>query len=284
MIEKIITAKYFDELLVANTPWNKTSMGFTLLWLVNGTAEITVKSRHIKLNQSQLAVISPNTVFSVDFDIKSGVRFAFVEFAAKDNHRLDDIANRNITISGREKELLFDFFRTASTVCEEQHSALRKDYLHSLLKTLLLRLILNKKAPMCLLPERMKMQTHISDQRITSDIKRYLKEHLYCNVSLEDLSRNIGASTNTMNRIFKKDTGSSIIEYFLQIKTEEAIKLIIEGELSFRSISEKLCFGSPEYFSRIFKKKTGLTPTDFSKQHIKWQGCIDDFFITNPVL
>lgn len=55
--------------------------------------------------------------------------------------------------------------------------------------------------------------------------------------------------------------------------------LISEGELSFRAISEHLGFESPEYFSRVFKKQTGITPTEYAKQQNKWSGCLASLFM-----
>ena len=75
-------------------------------------------------------------------------------------------------------------------------------------------------------------------------------------------------------RFFKKNVGVSIMDYFTKIKIEQAMKLIAEGELSFRTISERLGFESPEYFSRVFKRKTGLTPTEYAKEQSKWSGCL----------
>ena len=52
-----------------------------------------------------------------------------------------------------------------------------------------------------------------------------------------------------------------------------------EGKLSFRTISERLGFESPEYFSRVFKKQTGMTPTEYAKQQNRWSGCSASLFM-----
>ena len=78
---------------------------------------------------------------------------------------------------------------------------------------------------------------------------------------------------------FRKDVGMGIMAYFSKLKIEKAMQLINEGNLSFRTISEQLGFESPEYFSRVFKKQTGMTPTEYAKQQNKWSGCLASLFM-----
>ena len=128
------------------------------------------------------------------------------------------------------------------------------------------------------LPENVKASTHVVEQKITAEIKAYLRRHLAETVTLDALSKALSVSKNVLMRSFRADTGQSIIEYFMRKKIERAIELIIEGELSFRTISETLGFQSPEYFSRVFKKQTGMTPTEFSLQSGKWGGCLASMY------
>ena len=57
-----------------------------------------------------------------------------------------------------------------------------------------------------------------------------------------------------------------IIDYFILLKIDRAKKLITETELSFTEISDSLGFSSSAYFSRTFKKKTGLTPSEYLRK------------------
>jgi len=57
------------------------------------------------------------------------------------------------------------------------------------------------------------------------------------------------------------------------------MRLLAQGELSIRSVSERLGFDSAEYFSRVFKRETGITPTEYSKQQSKWSGCLASLFM-----
>jgi YesN/AraC family two-component response regulator len=55
-----------------------------------------------------------------------------------------------------------------------------------------------------------------------------------------------------------------VMEYFKALKIEEAKTLIKESELNFTEISEKLSYASIHYFSRHFKRATGMNPSQFA--------------------
>ena len=60
-------------------------------------------------------------------------------------------------------------------------------------------------------------------------------------------------------------SGYSIINYFTMMKINEAKRLIREGKYNFFEISEMLMFSNSHYFSSVFKKYTGMTPTQYKK-------------------
>ncbi|MGL6221188.1 MAG: helix-turn-helix domain-containing protein, partial [Lacrimispora sphenoides] len=64
-------------------------------------------------------------------------------------------------------------------------------------------------------------------------------------------------------RVFKKYKGTSPIEYFTKLKIEKAKELMIQfPDLSLRKISESLGFNDVYYFSKVFKKITGIAPSE----------------------
>jgi AraC-like DNA-binding protein len=220
--------------------------------------------------------LPPNKSVAVKFE--GNVQFAVTTFKSDDINA--DLLCAPITLSGREQGLLLDYFYTASQIFGDKpdENLTAKKYCYSALQTFLLRIILsNAEKPKYILSEKLKTSTHVNDQKITVDIKKHLENRLFDTITIEELSQTLGVSKNSLMKIFKADTGKSIMEYFTYLKMQHAQKLIVEGNLSFRTISEKLGFASPEYFSRIFKKHTGFTPTEFSINATKWHGCLADF-------
>ena len=104
---------------------------------------------------------------------------------------------------------------------------------------------------------------------LVSAIKQYLAQHITDTVRVEDICNEFDYSRSYLNKRFQNETGQSLAAYFIALKIEEAKRLIRESDLNFAQISERLSFDNPQYFSRVFKKHTGMTPTEFrNRAHI----------------
>ena len=111
---------------------------------------------------------------------------------------------------------------------------------------------------------------HIQNvQDLPSDeIIEYLKAHLSEKISLDILSEHFHTSKTQLCVKFKKINGTSIINFFLDLKIAEAKKLLREKNMPISNISEALGFESPEYFSRCFKEHVGHSPRVFRRMLI----------------
>ena len=93
-----------------------------------------------------------------------------------------------------------------------------------------------------------------------------LKENVYTALSIDDICKKTAYSKAYLFRIFKAKTGKTIMAYFIELKIKQAKQLLRENELSVREISEKLAFNTPDYFTKTFKRVTGLTPLAYKKR------------------
>lgn len=116
-----------------------------------------------------------------------------------------------------------------------------------------------------LLDESQKVSVFIDSSKLVSEVKMYLKERISKQLLIDDICTDFGISRTLLTKRFRQETGTSVMEYFMRIKIDEAKALIRESPLSFSEISEKLGFAAPGYFSKVFSKYTGLTPTEYSK-------------------
>ena len=90
--------------------------------------------------------------------------------------------------------------------------------------------------------------------------------HNYSNPDLDTktIEEHFNISKSTIFKIMKEITDKSLIEYITMIRIRQAIKLL-PTDLSFKEISYRVGYTDPYYFSRIFKKNTGYTPTEYKK-------------------
>lgn len=103
------------------------------------------------------------------------------------------------------------------------------------------------------------------DNQIVDAIKQMLSDNIYGNISLKQVLHTVCFSKSYITQLFRLHTGQSIMDYYIEMKMKEAQKLISERDLSFTEIAEKLNFNSIHHFSGSFKKRIGMTPTEYKK-------------------
>ena len=104
---------------------------------------------------------------------------------------------------------------------------------------------------------------------LVAAIKEYLTVRREENVRIEDICRAFGYSKSFLSRLFREHTGTSLGVFAMEKKMERAREMIREGNLNFAQIAAALSFEDPQYFSRVFKKECGMTPTEYkNRTHI----------------
>jgi len=98
---------------------------------------------------------------------------------------------------------------------------------------------------------------------IAAQIKRKLDMNIYRNISIDELCKELQYSKSYLSGIFLKEYGCTIHSYLIKCKVKEAKTLIREHNYNFTQISDMLGFANPLYFSRVFKKKTGMSPSEY---------------------
>lgn len=98
--------------------------------------------------------------------------------------------------------------------------------------------------------------------------KKYIKEHFgKPELSLAAIAEVTGMSPAHFSSVFRQEAGVTYIEYTTEIRIEEAKQLLCETALRSSDISYKVGYTDTHYFSYLFKKRTGMTPTEYRKTH-----------------
>lgn len=103
------------------------------------------------------------------------------------------------------------------------------------------------------------------NEEIFDGLVSYLKRNIDKRLTLDDLSKATLVSVAKIRKLFYKKHSCSPMQYFNQLKIEAAIELMCSTSLSYAEIASRLGFSSAAYFSRLFKKKTGLSPSEYIK-------------------
>ena len=97
--------------------------------------------------------------------------------------------------------------------------------------------------------------------------KNYIQEHYGFDISLDDVSREVNISPYYFSKLFKEESGENFIEYLTRTRIEKAKELLREGNLSIKEISSLVGYADPNYFSRLFKKQTEMTPREYRERN-----------------
>ena len=102
-----------------------------------------------------------------------------------------------------------------------------------------------------------------SDSRLLPELVYILRANLAQNMTVEDLAQSAGISVNRVKKLFREAYGCGPIHFFLNLKIEEAQKLLASSQYNVSQVADRLGFSSIHYFSRLFKEKTGLSPKEY---------------------
>jgi len=102
---------------------------------------------------------------------------------------------------------------------------------------------------------------------ISQDILSYLNSNYPNKISSSDIADIFDGNFDHLNRSFKKTTGHTIFSYLNLIRINKAKELILTTHMKFSEIGYLVGIDNQYYFSRLFKKIAGSTPTDYCKQH-----------------
>jgi two-component system response regulator YesN len=101
---------------------------------------------------------------------------------------------------------------------------------------------------------------------IIKKICAYINQNLSEDISLEQMSEYTNVSSFYLSKLFKEEKGVTFITFITDTRLDKAQKLLKETELSIKEITAQIGYNDQNYFSRIFKNKFGITPSEARKK------------------
>ena len=102
-----------------------------------------------------------------------------------------------------------------------------------------------------------------AEKDIVEQAIHYMRENIENRITLAEVLRYVGYSQSHFSTVFKKKTGMSPLSYFNRLKVEHACQLLKTTDLKVNMICYKVGIEDPLYFSRLFSKVMGMSPTDY---------------------
>ncbi len=116
--------------------------------------------------------------------------------------------------------------------------------------------------PCRLIATRKQSQT----QSVTDRAMQYIQENYGRELSLDEVSRAVNVSPYYFSKLFKEEAGENFIDFLTRVRMDHAKELLRDETLSIKEIGFRVGYTDPNYFSRIFKKQTNMTPREWRER------------------
>ncbi|KRE22680.1 helix-turn-helix domain-containing protein [Paenibacillus sp. Soil522] len=102
---------------------------------------------------------------------------------------------------------------------------------------------------------------------VISKVKKYVSENLEQNLTRDQIANHVYLNPDYLARMFKKETGFSILDYLMKERVEAARKLLVHTDLPVSTVAERVGIPHFSYFSKQFKKHMNMSPLEFRQKN-----------------
>lgn len=106
-------------------------------------------------------------------------------------------------------------------------------------------------------------QEPMKNQLFTEYIRGYIEAHYMEDISLQDAAEQLHYSDAYFCRFFKQNFDKNFIMYLTELRVEKAKELLEDMTVNVKDISQKVGFRDSSYFTKVFKRITGVTPSEY---------------------
>ncbi len=229
---------------------------------------VTAGASEIHLAVGQMYLHRPNEFHNIRCDGSHAANSVIVSFSS-DCEALLSIAGMVIDCTSEEKRLLGGMIKEAESVFS---TPLGVPYIRIMQKSgkgafggeQLIRLYLEQLLILLVRGNGRENSSKIgSDDKVLAKICDYLEQNIHRPLCFSDIVKHFNLSASVVKRIFREQMGCGVMECFNRIRVDAAKELIREGDQNFTEIAASLCFGSSQYFTTVFKRVSGMTPTEY---------------------
>ena len=228
-----------------------------LTYVDQGELHSVADGRDLLLEQGDIVIYGPNQWHMQYADIGIAPRFVTITFDISAGD-LSPLLNRKFTAPQHTVTLLQQMLQE-----QEKMDAFSSNIILARLELLLLLLLREDKEP-----RAGKLQTSNavhSENEIIRQAQQYISSHIREKLSVPLGARQVDVSPSYLTALFHKNLQISPGEYIRRIKLQESKQMIRENNLNFTEIAAELQYSTVHHFSRQFKEKFGITPTEYAK-------------------
>ena len=229
-----------------------------LTYIDKGSMHSVVSGTDIILRQGELMLYGENQWHMQYADIDTAVSFITISMDL-DCSYADLLYNRKFTASQRTAQLLQQILEEY-----ERDDVFSSDLIICKVQEVLLTTLRDDQTTGK--PEALKTPAAMNNENeIIARALDYIGTHVYEKLSVSTVAGEANVSASYLTALFHKYMQLSPGEYIRRTKLEESKKLIREGKMNFTQIAQQLQYSTVHHFSRQFKEKFGITPTEYAR-------------------
>jgi two-component system response regulator YesN len=159
---------------------------------------------------------------------------------------------------------LFFLIKRSVPYCAENDSLRVQGFLNSVLRTQGLREL--KAACIGRLEQiiaDMRDTREMEINSLSAKVKKYIIENFNKDICMDDAAKETNLSYHYFSKFFKDSTGKSFVEYLTELRVDKSRELLRQTNDSIKEICYKIGYSDPNYYCKIFKRVTGMTPTEY---------------------
>ena len=242
------------------TWWRSGRPDWQLLYVASGKAHFYIKGQEVIVTAGNMVLYQPKQEMHYEYFGKDKPEVYWVHFTGGQVRsilkRHDVPMDNNVFYAGNSPTYgyLFKEMILELQTCRVGYEALLSMYLEQIF-VLVQRSRLDK-SPV--------VSSHLQEEMGIA--RRYFQEHYNEDINIEEYALSRNMSVSYFLKKFKEVTTKSPMQYILGIRISNAVSLLKSTDYNVTEISTIIGYDNPLYFSRIFKKQKGVSPSDYRKQ------------------
>ena len=227
-----------------------------LTYVDQGELHSVADGQDLLLKQGDIAIWGPNQWHMHYADPGIAPRYVTISFDL-DGVDITPLLNRKFTAPQQAVSLIQQMLRE-----QERMDAHSSDMILAHLSTLILLLLRHADAPEGKLKSTNALH---AENEIIRRAQQYISAQVRTKLSVPAVAKMVDVSPSYLTALFHKNLQISPGEYIRRIKLQESKQMIREGSMNFTEIAAALQYSTVHHFSRQFKEKFGITPTEYAK-------------------
>ena len=265
-IQTIVVAQNYKPLVAVQKPYEETYPFWQLFCVGRGSMQILRDGACKTIKEGEIILRPPNQKSTMIYPENCELYLGIIDFICDDD-TMNFFGTGPVFLERKEQRMIDEIISDATVFYRDCYSnTLWPEFISSSLENFLVRVYGRLSGLFSFETDENKSNTRNNLSAKVNQINRILEERRFGRITIDEIAYIVHDNPNSLMKCYKKEMNESIMDHFLNLKLQTAIQLISTSEMNFTEISELLGFSSVNYFSKFFKKRYGITPTEFSRR------------------